>query len=120
MSGIASNGAVYLAYAGGLMTLVLGVVFLFSPARGLAMTQHHADKLPTIMAGRYFFMTLIAVAAAMSAKPATIALVFIGLAGVAFFDALVYARANRPVLPHLAAGIGAAVVSGVAYWGQTA
>ncbi len=118
MLSVSADLAIYMAYAGGAVTFCLGLVFLISPARGLDITRHTADKLPLIMAGRYMFMTMMAVAAGIAGQSQTIALVFIGLAGVAFFDTLVYAQAKRAVMPHFLAGIGALLVVCAAFWGH--
>ncbi|MEM9055109.1 MAG: hypothetical protein AAGB16_07275 [Pseudomonadota bacterium] len=107
-----------LAIVTGGFLLMLGLVFLFAPQRGLAMTKHRAESLPIIMAGRYFFMTLIAVAAAVGGSIKQIGLVFVGLAGVAFFDAATYAHAKTAVAPHVLAGIGALVVAVIALGGR--
>mmetsp|Transcript_6083 Transcript_6083/g.7921 ORF Transcript_6083/g.7921 Transcript_6083/m.7921 type:complete len:84 (-) Transcript_6083:117-368(-) len=82
------------------------------------MTKHRAESLPTIMAGRYFFMVLIAVGVAITGTLQQVAFVFMGLAGVAFFDAATYARAKTAVMPHILAGIGALIVAFVALEGQ--
>ena len=95
-------------------TLLLALIFLFAPERGLAVTKHHADKLPLIMAGRYLFMTMIVVGVVFAGSAELLAYVFMGLAGVAFFDAAVYAQAKRSTLPHIGAGVGALVVSALA------
>ena len=43
--------------------------------------------------------------------------VFMGLAGVAFFDAATYARAKNAIAPHIAAGVGALIVAFIALEG---
>ena len=115
---IPASSAVYLAYITAAFLVLLGVVFAISPSRGLAMTKHRAENLPTIMAGRYFFMVFVAVGIAMTGTLQQLAFVFMGLAGVAFFDAATYARAKTAVMPHILAGIGALVVSFIALEGQ--
>lgn len=114
---IPASSAVYLAYLTGGFLALLGVLFAVSPKTGLAVTKHRADNLPTIMAGRYFFMVFVAVGIAISGTLTQIAYVFMGLAAVAFFDAATYARAKSPVVPHIAAGIGALVVAFIALEG---
>ncbi|MEO1554039.1 MAG: hypothetical protein AAFR82_08885, partial [Pseudomonadota bacterium] len=96
---------------------LLGVLFAISPARGLAATKHRAENLPTIMAGRYFFMTFVAIGIALTGTLQQLAYVFMGFAAVAFFDAATYARAKTPVVPHIAAGIGALIVAFIALEG---
>ena len=115
---VPASWASYLAIATGGFLLLLGLVFLFAPQRGLAMTEHRADNLPTIMAGRYFFMTMIALAVAFGGTSQQTAFVFMGLAGVAFFDAAVYAKAKTTVTPHILAGVGALIVAAIALKGQ--
>ncbi|MHA7900128.1 MAG: hypothetical protein ACX94B_09705 [Henriciella sp.] len=115
---IPASSATFLAYVTGGFLAVLGIVFALSPSRGLAMTKHRADQLPTIMAGRYFFMVLVAVGVAFTGTLQQVAFVFLGLAGVAFFDAATYARAKTAVLPHILAGIGALLVAVIALEGQ--
>lgn len=115
---VPASTALYLAYVTGAFLALLGIVFAIAPSRGLAMTKHRAESLPTIMAGRYFFMVLIAVGVAMTGTLQQVAFVFMGLAGVAFFDAATYARAKTAVMPHILAGIGALIVAFVALEGQ--
>ncbi|MDJ0921143.1 MAG: hypothetical protein QNI84_08435 [Henriciella sp.] len=115
-----ADWAAYMALIGGGFLLLLGLVFVFAPKRGLAMTDHRADNLPTIMAGRYFFMAIIAVAVGLSGSAQQIAFVFMGLAGVAFFDAATYAHAKAKVAPHIGAGVLALLVSLIALEGKAA
>ena len=68
---IPASSAVYLAYVTAAFLVLLGVVFAISPSRGLAMTKHRAENLPTIMAGRYFFMVLVAVGIAITLRHGT-------------------------------------------------
>lgn len=110
--------AVYLAVITGVFLFILGAAFVLSPTRGFAMTKHRAENLPTIMAGRYFFMVLIAVGVALTGSLQQLAFVFLCLAGVAFFDAAVYARAKTAIIPHMAAGVGAVLVAVIALEGQ--
>lgn len=115
---VPASWANYLAILTGIFLFILGAVFVMSPAKGFAMTKHRAENLPAIMAGRYFFMVLIAVGVALTGSLQQLAFVFLCLAGVAFFDAAVYARAKTTVAPHLAAGFGAILVAVIALEGQ--
>ncbi|NQY95657.1 MAG: hypothetical protein HRT82_00725 [Henriciella sp.] len=115
---VPASWAIYLAVLTGIFLFLLGTVFMLSPKQGFAMTKHRAENLPTIMAGRYFFMVLIAVGVALTGSLVQLAFVFLCLAGVAFFDAAVYARAKTKVAPHLAAGVGAVLVAFIALEGQ--
>lgn len=111
--------AVYLALFTAGFLMLLGVIFTVAPARGLAMTKHRAENLPSIMAGRYFFMVLVAVGVALTGTAQQLGFVFLGLAGVAFFDAAVYAKAKTATAPHLAAGVGALIVAAIALGGTS-
>lgn len=115
---VPASSAIWLAYITGGFLALLGILFAVSPRRGLAATKHREEKLPTIMAGRYFFMVFVAVGIAMTGTLQQLAFVFMGLAGVAFFDAATYARAKTPVMPHIAAGLGALIVAFIALEGQ--
>ncbi len=115
---VPASWAVYLAMIGGVLPLVLGLVFAVSPKMGLVVTEHRAEQLPRIMVGRYFFMAMIAFVVAFRGDLHLIAAVFVGLAGVAFFDALTYVRAGTKIMPHLVAGLLALIVPAVAVWGQ--
>ena len=115
---IPASSAIYLAYVTGGFLALLGILFAISPNRGLAATKHRAENLPTIMAGRYFFMVLVAIGVAITGTMQQLAFVFMGLAGVAFFDAATYARAKTPIMPHIMAGIGALIVAFIALEGQ--
>lgn len=115
---IPANTAIYLAMIGGAVPLILGLIFAVSPDRGFAATKHRSEQLPRIMVGRYFFMAFIAAIVALRGDLQLIAAVFVGLAGVAFFDAMTYARAKTKVMPHLVAGIAALIVPAVALWGR--
>lgn len=119
MLSVPASAAIYLAYVTGAFLLLLGVIFAVSPRRGLAVTKHRAENLPTIMAGRYFFMVLVAVGVAMTGTLQQLAYVFLGLAAVAFFDAATYARAKTAVAPHLVAGVGALIVAFIALQGTS-
>ena len=116
---VPASVAVYLALFTGAFLMLLGVLFTFAPPQGLAATKHRAENLPSIMAGRYFFMVLMAVGVALTGTSQQIGFVFLGLAGVAFFDAAVYARAKTATGSHLAAGLGALIVAAIALGGTT-
>lgn len=96
----------------------LGLTFLFAPAAGLKMTKHTAEDLPTIMAGRYFFFVFALAAVMWKGSPELLAVIFLGLAGVAFFDAAVYASKSKDVRPHLAAGVLALIVPAIMFGGR--
>lgn len=114
---VPASVATYLALFTGGFLAVLGLLFTFAPAQGLMVTKHRAENLPTIMAGRYFFMVFIAIGTALYGTREQLAYVFFGLAAVAFFDAATYARAKTAVGSHIAAGIGAIIVAAIALEG---
>lgn len=114
---VPASSAVYLAYVTGGFLALLGVMFAVAPKAGLKATKHQAEHLPTIMAGRYFFMVFIAVGVALTGTLQQLAYVFMGLAAVAFFDAATYTRAKTPVIPHIVAGVGALIVAAIALRG---
>ena len=115
---VASSVAGPLALVVAGFLLVLGLLFLFAPSKGLLATKHHAEDLPIIMAGRYFFLAFIVFMIARQGSPFLLANAFFGLAGLAFFDAITYGMRNKPVMPHLLAGIGALTIPAIALWGQ--
>ena len=117
---IPASVAVYLALLTGGFLALLGVMFAVAPNAGLKATKHRAENLPTIMAGRYFFMVFIAVGVALTGTLQQLAYVFMGLAAVAFFDAATYARAKTAVSSHIVAGIGAVIVAAIALRGAPA
>lgn len=115
---VPASSAVYLAYITAGFLALLGVMFAVSPKAGLKATKHRAENLPTIMAGRYFFMVFVTAGVAISGTLQQLAYVFLGLAAVAFFDAATYARAKTPVGSHIAAGVGALIVAFIALRGS--
>lgn len=115
---VPASWAIYLAMIGGALPLLLGLLFAISPSKGFAATKHREEHLHRIMVGRYFFMAFIAFVVALNGDLKLIAAVFVGLAGVAFFDALTYLRAGTPIMPHFIAGALALFVPAVAIWGQ--
>ncbi|SDI13836.1 hypothetical protein [Lutimaribacter saemankumensis] len=107
-----------LCAAGALVVGRLAVLFLRDPAAGLADTTHRAEQLPQVMADRYVMMTALALAAAWFGHPGVIAVLFASFAYMGFHDAAIYARAGHPVTKHVAAGIAAGAVSGLAAFAQ--
>ena len=76
------------------------------------------EQLPQVMADRYVMMTALALAAAWFGHPGVIAVLFASFAYMGFHDAVIYARAGHPVTKHVAAGIAAGAVSGLAAFAQ--
>lgn len=106
-----------MAFLGAAFLFSLGLVFLFAPAKGLALTKHHASELPTIMAGRYFCLALLTTIIAQMGSLDLLSGAFFILAALAFFDAATYALKKKAVLPHIMAGILALIVSATALGG---
>ncbi|PWR00819.1 hypothetical protein DKT77_20005 [Meridianimarinicoccus roseus] len=100
---------------GALIPTYLAAVFALAPDRALAQATHRADALPRVMVNRYASFALFALAAALSGDMAIVAVVFAILAVPGLGDTLIYARAGHPYAKHLAAGIGALLVSALAF-----
>lgn len=116
---ITTTAAVYMAIIGAIFLFVLGLLFLFAPTKGLEATKHHAEDLPTIMAGRYLFLTFAIAIICWKGSTELIGWLFAGLAGLAFFDAATYAARNKLVTPHVLAGLASLLVPAVAFGGRT-
>ncbi len=99
--------------------LGLGFLFHFAPKDGLKLTRHHAEDLPAVMAGRYFFFAFVIVAVAWEGSPILLLAVFCALSGVAFLDAATYRSRGKTFWPHLAAGIAALVIPVIVLFGQS-
>lgn len=100
-----------LAGLGCTWTAVLALAFLFNPAQGLQMTDHHENQLPRVMSGRYIFLVLLAIAALVYRDFVVIAFLYTGFAFLGFADAFIYARVRKPVGKHLAAGVTATIIA---------
>ena len=96
------------------VTATLALVFIRDPVKGMAQTTHHPDQLPQVMTGRYIALTLLALGATVYGNMAVIAFLFGVFAFLGFADATIYARAGRPALKHLVAGLTALAVMVVA------
>jgi len=102
--------AILLAGGGVVVTGLLALLFLRDPAKGLQQTTHHLEDLPKVMADRYVFMTFLALGAVIYGDMAVIAWLFSGFAFMGYADALIYARAGKPISKHLIAGVAATIV----------
>jgi len=109
-----------LAAIGALIPAYIGVLFWLNPRRGMAQATHRPAQLPLVMVDRYAALALFAAAAAVSGDMRVIAVTFAILAVPGLGDALIYARAGYSYHKHLAAGIGALVVSALALAAATA
>ncbi len=96
------------------VTGTLAALFLRNPAHAMVQTTHHADQLPQVMTGRYIALTLLALGATVYGDMAVIAYLFAVFAFLGFADAVIYARAHRPMAKHLIAGVLALIVAAVA------
>ena len=104
-----------LAAIGALIPAYLAAVFGLAPAeRALAQATHRAEALPLVMVNRYATFALFASAAALSGDMTVIAATFAILAVPGLGDTLIYARAGHSYVKHLAAGLGALIVSALA------
>lgn len=103
-----------LAGIGALIPAYLAAVFAFAPGRAFEQSTHRPELLPNVMVNRYATFALFALAAALSGNMNIIAFVFAILAVPGLGDTLIYARAGHPYAKHLAAGLGALLVSGLA------
>jgi len=109
--------SIHLALIGAAFLFVLGIVFLLAPSKGLAATKHHAEDLPTIMAGRYFCLSALTAIIALKGSAELLAGAFFILSALAFFDAATYASRKKKVMPHLLAGAFALIVPAIALGG---
>ena len=100
--------------AGVAVTAALAGLFIRNPVQGMQQTTHHAEQLPQVMTGRYIALTLLALGATVYGNMAVMADLFAVFAFLAFADALIYARAHRPIAKHLTAGIIATFVTALA------
>ncbi|MFA3917572.1 hypothetical protein [Ruegeria hyattellae] len=103
--------ALILAGFGGAGLAVISTIFLRDLKLGMERTSHHLEQLPQVMGGRYTGMAALALLAALYGDMAVIAGLFLVYAFLGFYDAWVYRGAQRPFMPHLIAGIAAAVVA---------
>jgi hypothetical protein len=108
------EAAFLLPWLGVVVTGALALVFLYSPAFGMAQAQHRAEQLPVVMTDRYFAFLALAFGAAFYRDLAVTSFLFAVFAAVSFADALIYRRAGTAYWKHFAAGLAAALVAGVA------
>ncbi|MGS4944295.1 hypothetical protein ACVDG3_02350 [Meridianimarinicoccus sp. RP-17] len=105
-----------LAWVGALIPAYIAAVFALAPAeRALAQATHRLDALPRVMVNRYATFALFAAVAALSGDMTIIAVTFAILAVPGLGDTLIYARAGHPYVKHLAAGLGALLLSALAF-----
>jgi hypothetical protein len=107
--------ALILSWLGVTITLALAISFLVSPAFGMAQAQHRLERLPRVMTDRYVAFVALALGATLYGDLAVIAYLFAVFAFMGFADAVIYARSGHPNWKHIAAGVAAAIVSGVVF-----
>lgn len=110
--------AILLSAGGILVTGYLATIFIASPVAGMAKVHHRAEQLPQVMTDRYIAFALLALGATLYGDLKVIAYLFAVFSYVALHDAAIYARAQKPLRPHLIAGVAAALVAAVAFFAQ--
>ena len=91
-----------------------GVLFAINPAKGLAAASHRIEQLPLVMSDRYIGTAFLLLGVLLFGDLVLLAwfTAVVGIAGLG--DAYIYARAGRPIGPHLFASFlygGAALLS---------
>jgi hypothetical protein len=108
---MAVSVVITLALIGAMIPAYIGLLFALSPAKALPQATHRLELLPLVMADRYAAFALFALAAALSGRMTVVAVTFAILAVPGLGDAVIYARAGHSYRKHLAAGLGALLVS---------
>jgi hypothetical protein len=99
-----------------------GVLFALNPAKGMAAASHWPEQLPLVMSDRYIGTAFLLLGVLIFADWRMLAWfsAVVGIAGMG--DVLIYARAGRPILPHLIAALlygAAATLAYLAYLNGT-
>jgi hypothetical protein len=111
-----SEGGVPLvaAVVAALALLVLGILFLFKPDFGIALSGHHADLLMPVLGGRYLALAAAIAAFAVLRDHRGLAVLFSIGAGLGLIDSLiVFSNAMGQLAPHL---VAFAASLGLAAW----
>lgn len=98
---------------------VLGVLFLVSPERALALSGHELRVLPGVMGGRYLGLAAIIIGLVLMGDEPALVLAFAIGAGLATLDAVLVGQAGGRRLPHVAAGLVSAVLA-IVFWIRSA
>jgi hypothetical protein len=106
-----------LALGGMGLVCVLAVLAAVSRGRFFAATHHAPEGFPAVMVPRYLFMALAVAVVLRSGDRQALAVLFVGLAGIAVWDAVIYASRRMPFWPHAVAGIAGLAVAAVAWAG---
>lgn len=97
--------AMGLIWFGVFVTAVIAGLCLRNPTTGLVALHHEIDQLPNVMRGRYIAIFGFSFFAAWYGD-FIVLLAWLATAGfMAFYDAVLYARLNKPYITHLSAGI---------------
>lgn len=97
--------AMGLIWFGVFVTAVIAGLCLRNPTTGLAALHHELDQLPNVMLGRYLAIFGFSFFAAWYGDFIVLLAWLTTAAFMAFFDAVLYARQNKPYITHLSAGI---------------
>jgi hypothetical protein len=112
---MAQGTVITLAGIGALIPAYIAAVFALAPADvALAQATHRRDELPRVMVNRYATFALFGGAAALSGDMMIISATFAILSVPGLGDTLIYARRGHSYVKHLAAGLGALLVSALA------
>lgn len=88
----------------------LGVLFLWSPEKGLSFSTHQREHLTSVMADRYFMMAAFMIGSLVYGRPEVIAFAFAATGYVAAHDAVIYAKNGQPYAKHIVPVVLSAVV----------
>ena len=99
------DAAVLLASVCLVLTGGFGLAFALNPARGMRAASHWPDQLPLVMSDRYIGTAALLLGVILWGDWWLLAwfLAVVGVAGLG--DVAIYARAGRPVAPHLVAAL---------------
>jgi hypothetical protein len=88
-----------------ILTAFFGVMFALNPERGMALASHWPEKLPLVMSDRYIGTAFLLLGVLLFGNYGLLSwfLAVVGAAGLG--DVYIYARAGRPVAPHLIASL---------------
>lgn len=87
------------------LTAFFGMMFALNPERGMRLASHWPERLPLVMADRYIGTAFLLLGVLVFGSYGLLAwfLAVVGIAGLG--DVYIYARAGRPVAPHLTASM---------------
>ncbi len=91
------------------INLLIVLVMLRDPVKGLETFTHRPEQLPNVMTGRYAMFVVLTILAILSGDPWVLLGLLIGYFVAAMTDTYIYARAGHPYSKHLQAGIACAI-----------